>query len=698
MRQTMYILSVILAGCIASVNAEAGAINTGTLIDEMVDLQRLSEFPSPYYKTVQYSSYDRSSTVAEGEGWFGNADGFGNELVPNFQDVLRDATEDQPGEYVMCDVEGPGAIVRLWTAALAGKLRVYLDDMDKPLYEGPAQTFFWNSYDAYGKDAGVDVESLKGSFYQEQASYCPFPFAKRCRIIWIGNLRDIHFYQIQARLYEPDMTVTTFKPADLDTYADNLQRAVGILSQPGENWPTVSQRPVETFEVKLAPGAQLDAFAIGGPAAIERLTLSVEAPDRDLALRQTVLHIAFDGHSAGQVQSPVGDFFGCAPGFTPHDSAPFTVRPDRSMECRYIMPFKKHARIAFQNMGDQEVVVRGQVLPADYEWSETQSMHFRARWRIDHDLMDFPQAPQAPQDMPYLVANGQGVYVGTVTYILNPCNIPAAEGSWWGEGDEKIFVDETFPSTFGTGSEDYYNYAWCRNEIFSHAYCGQPRNDGPANRGFVTNNRWHILDPLPFKKHIAFYMELMAHKPTPGLGYARMAYYYGKPGLMDDHLPITRADVREQVLPENWQPLVKFGSRNSVFFQAESVVQAPAALPIEKNNVWSGGQCMRWTPKKDGEELDFVLPVAEDGTYLVRFVFAMDARSPSVTFDVNAENTVPFGPFNLYRAHDVLSRVFGSAPVALKKGEIGLTLRNQTDTPVEESSVGVDFLWLQRMD
>lgn len=27
---------------------------------------------------------------------------------------------------------------------------------------------------------------------------------------------------------------------------------------------------------------------------------------------------------------------------------------------------------------------------------------------------------------------------------------------WWGEGDEKFFVDgEKFPSTFGTGSEDY---------------------------------------------------------------------------------------------------------------------------------------------------------------------------------------------------------------------------------------------------
>lgn len=35
---------------------------------------------------------------------------------------------------------------------------------------------------------------------------------------------------------------------------------------------------------------------------------------------------------------------------------------------------------------------------------------------------------------------------------------------WWGEGDEKFFVDgEKFPSSFGTGSEDYIGYAWRLN-------------------------------------------------------------------------------------------------------------------------------------------------------------------------------------------------------------------------------------------
>ena len=42
-----------------------------------------------------------------------------------------------------------------------------------------------------------------------------------------------------------------------------------------------------------------------------------------------------------------------------------------------------------------------------------------------------------------------------------------------GEGDEKVYVDgETFPSHFGTGTEDYYGYAWGRYEPWiNHPFC-----------------------------------------------------------------------------------------------------------------------------------------------------------------------------------------------------------------------------------
>ena len=66
---------------------------------------------------------------------------------------------------------------------------------------------------------------------------------------------------------------------------------------------------------------------------------------------------------------------------------------------------------------------------------------------------------------------GQGQLVGTLLNVENP---PGA--AWWGEGDEKIYVDgERFPSLFGTGTEDYFGYAWSTPERFAHAYHAQTR-------------------------------------------------------------------------------------------------------------------------------------------------------------------------------------------------------------------------------
>ena len=59
---------------------------------------------------------------------------------------------------------------------------------------------------------------------------------------------------------------------------------------------------------------------------------------------------------------------------------------------------------------------------------------------------------------------------------------------WWGEGDEKIYVDgEDFPSHFGTGTEDYYGYAWCRPEEFAERGLSQrlQREVFAADRGTI---------------------------------------------------------------------------------------------------------------------------------------------------------------------------------------------------------------------
>ena len=90
------------------------------------------------------------------------------------------------------------------------------------------------------------------------------------------------------------------------------------------------------------------------------------------------------------------------------------------------------------------------------------------------------------RDWTYCDLKGKGVFVGDMLSLINPVR------AWWGEGDEKIFVDgETFPSWFGTGSEDYYGYAWSDPKPFQHPYHNQTRCDGAGQP------RPHQREPLP---------------------------------------------------------------------------------------------------------------------------------------------------------------------------------------------------------
>jgi hypothetical protein len=263
--------------------------------------------------------------------------------------------------------------------------------------------------------------------------------------------------------------------------------------------------------------------------------------------------------------------------------------------------------------------------------------------------------------------------------------------------------DDERPSTFGTGSEDYYNYSWSSSDIFLFPYCGQPRNDGPANRGFVVNQRWHILDPLPFKQRLAFYMELYSHERTPGVSYARIAYHYGRPGFMDDHVRITDRDVRPQQLPDNWQPAARMGARGSVFFQAEDLLTAEDNTRLEDGRLWAGGKLLSWSPKKSDDVLCFDLPVPESGKYAIHITAAMTPQSGTVAATLDGAKTglgTQDGTIDLKTGFRVLSRTFSTPTMDLEKGKRQLVLRwsgaGGEAAPPQNATVGIDFIWLQR--
>jgi hypothetical protein len=691
----------LLVGCFLALSAACGGhrqpVTTGSLFEEMIDLEALARFPEPAFRTVQFSSYDRRSRVPGGPDWFANADGFGGEPVPNFEKVLKAPEGEGPAEYLMADVVGPGAVVRLWTASISGTVRFYVDDMEHPLYEGEADAFFRRPYDVFPEVKAIDRQRFATTVYQRDASYAPIPFAKRLRMVWVGKLDEIHFYHIQVRKYARGTAVVSFRPDDITKYEETIDGVTRALAEPDARSASPSSKPARTFEVSLAPGEKREAIKLDGPGALEKFWLRMRADDLDVALRQTVLNIVCDGFPSGQVQSPLGDFFGAAPGVNPCRSLPFSVGEDGRMTCRFVMPFEKTLSLILENRGGQAVRVAGEVVPMDFAWDE-RTMHFRARWRVDHDLI---ASGEDVQDLPFLLARGKGVYVGTTSILLNPAAVPTSWGNWWGEGDEKVFVDDDkIPSIFGTGSEDYYDYSWSSPDIFYYPYCGQPRNDGPGNRGFVTDFRWHVLDRIPFAESIDFSMELCSHERTPGLSYARTGYYYARPGTIDNHEAIMPDDLRELRLPDGWQPAARFGAGNSVFYAAEDVMADRKNTVLRGGRLWAGGRLLVWTPEKPGERKRLRIMVDSPGKKQVHITAALTPGSGTVSAWLDglpAGGTGKPETIDLHEPFRTLLRTFSLEPVDMLPGEHVLVIEFKgVDAGISRPEIGLDFVWVQK--
>jgi hypothetical protein len=666
-------------------------IDLGTLLDEMTDLERLAEVSDPPYRTIQFSSYDRRSTKTSEPGWFANADGFGNEPIPGFRQVLKSPGEDRIGEYLICDVTGPGAIVRLWTARIEGKIRMYLNGNAEPVYDGPAQDFFIHLPDMLANSG--DEQIYTPTFLQYLASYFPVPFSEGCRIVWTGDLKKLHFYHVGMRIYPPGTDVKTFEINDLHSFKSRINRVSRIFGK-NENQPGGISSGDQSFQAAVKKGSRMDVFTGEGEKLIEYFRVKVSASHMDDALRKNILNIYFDDASIPQVQAPLGDFFGTAPGLNLYGSLPFSVMEDSSLACRYPMPFRKSVRMEIVNLSGEDIMLTGSIALNEYEWKAGRSMYFHAHWRRDVDLVS---SEHRIRDLPFLLAIGQGRIVGTAVHVYNPSHVPSSWGNWWGEGDEKIFIDrDTFPSFFGTGSEDYFNYAWSSDRYFSLPYCGQTRNDGPGNRGYVSNYRWHILDDIPFRENMAFYMELFSHDEVEHLSYARMIYLYGRPGLVNDHMDIPADPLRNDTHPV-WIPVGEKGSAGYVFREAEELIKMKyQGIELERGYMWSQGSLLVWKPEEKGNTIQFLLQGLKNlMDNELQITLRHGPGGGAVRFSIN-DSPVKIDQdeaLDLYDQQRVYLKTHQLEKKVLKDGMNSITLEFAGEPG--RKLVGIDFIWLR---
>ncbi|WP_245209227.1 glycoside hydrolase family 172 protein [Rhizobium sullae] len=195
-----------------------------------------------------------------------------------------------------------------------------------------------------------------------------------------------------------------------------------------------------------------------------------------------------------------------------------------------------------------------------------------------------------------LEAEGQGHYVGVLFSVYSRRR--SGVWDWYGEGDDMIFIDgelglsvsdtvrkpdprigpkaalieprgestpganDAWPATLhGTGTEDYFNTAWCPTQEYSRPYHGIIAAGGPNWTEPVTLYRWHIEDPAIFQKTIrvtiahghanrrsddissvAFWYQAEPHKP------------FEKLACVADRLPTFRLPY------QNWETAAKKAS------------------------------------------------------------------------------------------------------------------------------------------
>lgn len=342
--------------------------------------------------------------------------------------------------------------------------------------------------------------------------------------------------------------------------------------------------------VQVGPGATATLGEAEGAGCVKHIWITLMSlPAQPHELSTTVLRMFWDGEESPSVEVPVGDFFGLGFGRRRNfSSLPLQASPQdgKSLNCWFPMPFARGARFEVENQSEHPLIfyyyidweayadldpelgrfhawwnrrnpTRG--LAADRGWS-------RADYRLDEKRpvgagFGFPGPWTEPNldahdNYRILETEGDGQYVGCV---LNIDVFERQVNDWYGEGDDMIFIDgEAWPPTLhGTGTEDYFNTAFCPTQEFSAPYHGITLYSGNPSWPWGGKNsmyRFHVEDPIRFESSIRVTIEA-GHANALANDYSSTAYWYQRerhaalPPLPAPEDRIPREDPAELLQP-----------------------------------------------------------------------------------------------------------------------------------------------------
>jgi hypothetical protein len=254
--------------------------------------------------------------------------------------------------------------------------------------------------------------------------------------------------------------------------------------------------------ITLQPGSTTVLADIAGSGMIQHIWITVDPK----AYRETVLRIFWDGEATPSVETPLGDFFANGHGLRYNiNSLPVAVNPSGGFNSYWPMPFSRGARITIESLHPNPI--DGFFYQITYTLTDIpeNAARFHAQWRRSLTTQEYPEHVLLDG------ITGQGHYVGTFLAWTQLSN------GWWGEGEIKFYIDgdKEYPTVCGTGTEDYFGGAWgFGGETYSTPFLGYPLyRKEPGEVPHHGLYRWHIMDPIRFKKNLKVTIQALGWWP-----------------------------------------------------------------------------------------------------------------------------------------------------------------------------------------
>jgi hypothetical protein len=472
-------LVAIATGCgndkVKSIDDIPSGISWASILSKASDLQTLAEPVSSSASAKMFSSSLSTNKVMLANlapQIIGDIDyGFFSEITEG-KDGIR---------ATLAEFNGPGVVTWVWSANPIGTLNLYVDNQDHPVLTMPFAEFL-----------GGRFLPVQGPFSSETALghnlNFPIVHAKHCKLVVTAPRRsDLSelYYQVAWQSLPTGVEIHPFDVAAIKQQSGLLKalgRRLRVISKSCEP-ASVDATTFKRIEYSIQPGQSLELFRAKGPQAIAAIRFIGKSKSD---LNGLWIKGVWDGEVC--VQSPLHVLAGVSSDMEDTESFPATVDGSQ-LVLRWFMPFATEGQVLCTNTTDRicKLTIDVWTHPID---ASLYPLRFHA------NFLTYKRLQAGVCNILTLAdVSGPGRFAGCTL------GVDSRSDKWWGEGDNIIWLDDTnSPALHGTGTEDYFGFAWCSKGIFNHPFRGQTMVASTPYHAIANMHRYHILDTLPFQK------------------------------------------------------------------------------------------------------------------------------------------------------------------------------------------------------